>query len=136
MAASDGLAYRQGGSESQLTCWSDAGYGGEGGRAQSGVLIAWGGGVTVWRSSRHHTSALSTCEAEVAAAALSFQVVEGLRCLLAELRIPLATPLLLVDSKAALSVAESGGTWRTRYFAVRAARLGEEHRRQDVTMRY
>ena len=50
--ASDGLVYRRDGSESQLTCWSDAGYGGEGARAQSGVLIAWGGSVTVWRSSR------------------------------------------------------------------------------------
>ena len=90
--ASDGLVYRAGGSEAELACWSDAGYGGEGTRAQSGVLIAWGGGVTVWRSSRQHTSALSTCEAEVAAAAVSFQAVDGLRCLLAEWRIILSSP--------------------------------------------
>ena len=31
---------------------------------------------------------------------------------------------------------ESGGSWRTRYVAVRAARLGEEHRRSNVVLRY
>ena len=128
--------YRRGGDESALVCWSDAGYGGEGTRAQSGTLIAWGGGTIVWRSSRQHSSALSTCEAEVAAAALSYQIVEGLRCLLTEWQIKLSTPILLIDSKSALTVAESGGTWRTRYFAVRAARLGEEHSRKNVVLRY
>ena len=90
--AKDGLMYRLGGGESELTCWSDAGYGGEGTRAQSGVLIAWGGGTTVWRSIRQRASALSTCEAEVAAPALALQVVEGLRCLLTEWCVNIASP--------------------------------------------
>ena len=44
--------------------------------------------------------------------------------------------LLLFDSKSALTVAEPCGSWCTRYFAVRAARLGEEHRRATVTLRH
>ena len=75
--ARDGLKYPLGGSEADLVCWSGAGYGGEGTKAQPGVLISWGGAVTVWRSSRQHTSTLSTCEAEVSDAALAFQVLDG-----------------------------------------------------------
>ena len=46
------------------------------------------------------------------------------------------SPLLLVDNKSALRVAELGGTWRTRYFAVRAARLAEESAAGRVDLRY
>ena len=77
--------------------------------------------MIVWRSSRQPTSALSTCEAEVAAAATTFQVMEGLRCLLEEWGVALDPPKLLIDNKSALVVMDQGGTWRTRYFAVRAA---------------
>ena len=69
---------------------------------------------------------MSTCEAEVAAAALSFQVVEGLRAMLVEWGVVLSTPILLVDNQSALTVLEKGCTRRTRYFAVRAARIGHE----------
>ena len=34
---------------------------------------------------------------------------------------------LLLDNKAALTIAECGASWRTRYFSVRAHRLHEEH---------
>ena len=134
--AESGLRFREGGDERALLCWSDAGYGGEGTRAQSGVLVAWAGGVVLWRSSKQHNSALSTCEAEVGAGALSFQIVEGLRCLLQEWGVRLNPPVLLVDNKSAIVLTESGGSWRTRYFAVRAARLGEEHRKGTISLRY
>ena len=127
-----GIRYPRGGDETALYAWSDAGYGGPGMRSQTGSLIAWGGAVVVWRSSRQPVSALSTCEAEVAAAALTFQVVEGLHSLLLEWHVLVGPPVLLIDNKSALQVTEVGGTWRTRYFAVRAARLGEEHRRGHV----
>ncbi len=34
---------------------------------------------------------------------------------------------LLLDNKAALTIADCGASWRTRYFAVRGHRLHEEH---------
>ena len=134
--AQQGIRFPVGGDETSLVTWSDAGYGGVGTKAQTGVLIAWAGGVVSWRSSRQSTAALSTCEAEVSAAALGFQILEGLRSLLEEWGVQIQTPLLLVDNKSALTVAEQGGTWRTRYFAVRAARLGDESRAGNLDLRH
>ena len=71
--AEHGLRFPFGGSESEMTGWSDAGYGGSGTKSQTGVLIAWGGAVVLWRSPRQSEAALSTCEAEVSAAALAFR---------------------------------------------------------------
>ena len=123
-------------SRHQLTVWSDAGYGGVGTKAQTGVLISWAGAVVLARSSRQTNSAMSTCEAEVAAAAMAFVCCEGLRALLEEWGQHLDAPILLVDNKSALTVLELGGSWRTRYFAVRAARIAEEFARERVQLRY
>ena len=122
--------------EGELIVWSDAGYGGLGTKAQTGVLISWCGAVVMARSSRQTNSALSTCESEVAAAAQAFVCVEGLSCLLREWGITLDPPVLLVDNKSALTICELGGSWRTRYFAVRAARLAEEYTLGHVSLRY
>ena len=110
----------------QLVVWSDAGYGGVGTKAQTGVLISWANAVVLTRSSRQTNSAMSTCEAEVSAAAMAFVCAEGLRYLLNEWGVQLHPPILLVDNKSALTICELGGSWRTRYFAVRAARVAEE----------
>ena len=120
----------------QLIVWTDAGYGGVGTRSQTGIIIAWAGAVVLSRSSKQSNAALSTCESEVAAAAQGFVCVEGLKCLLLEWGVELAPPILLIDNKSALVVCDVGGTWRTRYFAVRAARLADEHRLGNVVLRY
>ena len=119
-----------------LISWSDASFAGVSTRSQTGVLIVWEGAVVLWRSSRQTSSALSTCEAEVAAAATSWQVTEGLKTLLDEWGTDVGKPILLVDNKSALKVSELGGTWRTRYFAVRAARLQEESAANRISLRY
>ena len=120
----------------QLTVWTDAGYGGVGTKAQTGILVSWDGACVLARSSRQATAALSTCEAEVAAAASGYVVVEGLRTLLNEWGLQCSPPLLLIDNKSALTVCGLGGTWRTRYFAVRAARIAQEHALGNVELRY
>ena len=89
-----------------------------------------------WRSSRQATVALSTCEAEISAAAMAFQVSEGLRFLLEEWGLQLRPTILLIDNRSALLLGENGGTWRTRYFAVRAARLQQEHQVGNLLLRY
>ena len=119
-----------------LISWSDASFAGYSTRSQTGVLVAWDGAIVLWRSSRQTSSALSTCEAEVAAAATSWQVTEGLKALLDEWGADVGKPILLVDNKSALRVSELGGTWRTRYFAVRAARLQEESAADAISLRY
>ena len=88
----------------------------------------------VWRSSRQTVSALSTAEAELNAAALGWQIVEGFKVLLQSLGIEEVNTSLLIDNKAALSIAQCGANWRTRYFAVRARRLQEEAERGELTL--
>ena len=119
-----------------LISWSDASFAGVSTRSQTGVIVIWEGAVVLWRSSRQTSSALSTCEAEVAAAATSWQITEGLKALLDEWGADVGKPILLVDNKSALKVSELGGTWRTRYFAVRAARLQEESAADRISLRY
>ena len=62
--------------------------------------------------------------------------VEGLVCLLEEWGIELAPSILLIDNRSSLSLMRMGGSWRTRYFAVRAARIMEEHMRGNLNLRY
>ena len=90
----------------------------------------------LWRSGRQTTPALSTCEAEVAAAALSWQIAEGIRSLLEEWGVKLKKPVVLIENQSALKVADVGGFWRTRYFATRAHRLGQEHAQGHIALRY
>ena len=78
------IRFPRGGCSESLIAWSDAGYGGISTRSQSGKIISWAGSVVLWRSSKQRTAAQSTCEAEVSAAALGFQIVEGLRAILEE----------------------------------------------------
>ena len=47
----------------------------------------------------------------------------------------LGPPALFQDNQSAFAVIESGGARRTRYFAVRAVRLSEEHRLGTIAMR-
>ena len=90
-------------------------------------MVSFGGSIIVWRSSRQTVSTLSTAEAELNAATLAWQILEGIRLLIGDLGIHIPKVRLLVDNKAALTIAECGGSWRTRYFAVRGHRLHEEH---------
>ncbi len=103
-------------------------------KGQSGLLASWAGSVVVWRSSRQTVSALSTAEAELNAAALGWQIMEGFRVLLQSLGMEGVRPSLLVDNSAALSIAQCGANWRTRYFAVRAKRLQEESERGELQL--
>ena len=119
-----------------MLVYNDTRFGGIGTKSQTGCLIAWAGSTTLWRSGRQTSPALSTCEAEVAAAVLSWQIAEGIRSLLEEWGVKLHQPIVLVDNQSALKVAEFGGSWRTRYFATRAHRLGQEHAQGHISLRY
>ena len=98
------------------------------------MLISWGNAATTWRSSRQTVSALSTAEAELNAAATTWQVTEGLRVLLEEWGVHIRCVRLLLDNEAALSIARNGSNWRTRYFGVRGARIQEEFLRGRIAL--
>ena len=114
------------GNLSDLIAWSDAGFAGISSKSQTGILLMWGGSIILWRSSRQTVSALCTAEAELVAAALTFSVIQGLKILLQEWGLIFDACTIKVDNTAAITIAENGGSWRTRYFAVRGSRINEE----------
>ena len=63
-------------------------------------------------------STLSTAEAELNAATLGWQIIAGMRLLVNELGFQVPSVHLLLNNKAALTIADCGASWRTRYFAV------------------
>ena len=67
---------------------------------------------------------------------MSFVCVQGLAYLLEEWGLQLNAPILLIDNRSALTICELGGSWRTRYFAVRAARIAEETLHGRVQLRF
>ena len=83
------------GDENEIIVYTDAGSAGADTKSQSGLVIVWAGSIITWRSSKASLSALGIAEAELCAAALAFQVLEGIRLFLQELGISLNTPLLL-----------------------------------------
>ena len=122
-----GILISKSGDLFDLKVWTDAGYAGSSTRSQSGVIIMWGGSIVTWRSSKQTVDALSTCEAELNAAVLGWQIVEGLRLLFTDFGIEIPSVHVLIDNQAALTIAMCGANWRTRYFAVRGHRLHLEH---------
>ena len=125
-SADKGLTMTATGDEDELVVYSDAGFAGADTKSQNGLVIMWGGSIITWRSSRAALSALSTAEAELGAAALGWQVTEGVRYLLNTLGVHPNVVEIMIDNRAALTAASFGATWRTRYYAVRAKRLLEE----------
>ena len=81
-AKSQGILISAQGDLEELEAWTDAGYAGTDTKSQSGLIVMWGGTIITWRSSRQTVSTLSTAEAELYAAALGWQIVEGLRLLI------------------------------------------------------
>jgi hypothetical protein len=122
-----GILISQAGDLFDLRAWTDAGYAGQSTRSQSGLIIMWGNSIVTWRSSKQTVDALSTAEAELNAAVLGWQIVEGLRLLLHDFGIVVPSVKVMIDNQAALTIAKCGANWRTRYFAVRGHRLHLEH---------
>ena len=76
--------------------------------------------------SKQTVATLSTAEAELYAATLGWQIVEGLRLLVEELGVSIPTISVMIDNQAALTIAVNGSGWRTRYFGCRGDRLHQE----------
>jgi hypothetical protein len=101
-----GLLLTAKGDLNELNGWTDAGFAGQETKSQSGLVVTWGGTIIVWRSSKQTVSAFSTAEAELNAAALGWQIIEGLRSLIADLGVILSSVNLLVDNQAAITIAD------------------------------
>ena len=93
---------------SDLTAWSDAGFAGNSTKSQTSLLLMWGGAILLWRSSRQTVPALSTAEAELIAASMAWQVVQGVRILLEEWGCRFEHVCIKVDNTAAITIATDG----------------------------
>ena len=98
------------GHEDHLRVYSDAGFAGVDTHSQNGLVILWGGSILTWRSSKAALSALSTAEAELCAAALAWQVAEGIRYLLNTIGVHPKRLEVMIDNRAALTAATLGAT--------------------------
>ena len=56
--------------------------------------------------------------------------------LISDLGIQIPKVRLLIDNKAAFTIAECGASWRARYFAVRGHRLHEEYSAGRATLEH
>ena len=97
------------GGEDDLLVYSDAGFARADTKSQNGLVIMWAGCSITWKSSRTALSALSTAEAELCAAALEWQVTNGIRYLLNTLRIFPKQIEVMIDNKSALTAASLRG---------------------------
>ena len=95
----------------------------------------WGDGLIAWRSGKASFAATSTCEAELQAAQLGFDLGSGIHALLADIRIA-ASHCLFCDNEAAISIMHESMSWRTRHLAVKAAALRDHALSGDLQIAY
>lgn len=102
-----------------LMMFSDASHAPTGAKSISGSLVMWRGMPICWRSANQGLTALSSAEAELIALSEGTQLVRAVRTTLEDMGIYPGTTELRVDATAAIAVASSGGSWRTRHLRLR-----------------
>lgn len=117
-----GLVYKHNSVGKNFVCYSDADHGGdlETGRSTSGVLCQYSGAPVSWVSQRQQSVAISTTEAEIVAASEAARETIWISRLLNELDQLKAVPILQVDNKAAIRLAQNPELHRrTKHIRIR-----------------
>ena len=109
----------EGGYPAQLVMFSDASHSPAGAKSISGTLVTWRGLPICWRAANQGLTALSSAEAELIALSEGAQLVRSVKTTLADMGIAPEITELRVDATAAIAVASSGGSWRTRHLRLR-----------------
>ena len=115
--------------------FTDASFGCESGRSQSGVVVLVGGCVVGWLSLTQPFTTLSTCESELIAACEGLALTQALLPLWKELIYQ--TPLWIgyTDSVACAAVLlYPSGSWRTKHLRLRARAYQELVESGDLTL--
>ena len=105
--------------DSKLAMFSDASHSPAGSKSISGALVMWRGLPICWRAANQGLTALSSAEAELIALSEGAQLVRSVKTTLADMGITPEVTELRVDATAAIAVASSGGSWRTRHLRLR-----------------
>ena len=119
-----------------MSIYSDASFAPFGGHSISGILIQYDEVGIVWKSRKQTLVTLSTAEAELVAACEAVVLTQSLSALVDELEGVSTSKRLLVDNVAAITLAEGGGSPRTRHLHVRAGFLQEMLEHGDLTVEH
>ena len=105
---------------SELTVYTGASFAPFGERSISGIIVMLSGRCIFWKSRRQTLMSLSTAESELIAACEGVTLGQALESLAIEFFKEGVTKTLQVDNVAAITLAEGGGSQRTRHLRARA----------------
>ena len=111
--------------EAKLVLYTDASHSPAGTKSISGSLVLWKGVAICWRAANQSLTALSSAEAELIALSEGAQLLRSVKTTLEDMGIHPEMCELRVDATAAIAVASSGGSWRTRHLRLREHWLSE-----------
>ena len=111
--------------EAKLVLYTDASHSPAGAKSIPGSLVLWKGVAICWRAANQSLTALSSAEAELIALSEGAQLLRSVKTTLEDMGIRPEMCELRVDATAAIAVASSGGSWRTRHLRLREHWLSE-----------
>ena len=111
--------------EAKLVLYTDASHSPAGTKSISGSLVLWKGVAICWRAANQSLTALSSAEAELIALSEGAQLLRSVKTTLEDMGIRPEMCELRVYATAAIAVASSGGSWRTRRLRLREHWLSE-----------
>ncbi|CAE7676033.1 GIP [Symbiodinium sp. CCMP2456] len=118
--------------ERRIKVYTDASFSPYGSFSVTGVLIMYLGKVVLWKGKRQTIVSLSTAEAELVAACEGTVLGQSVQALVGEFTTGLGPMLLLVDNVAAITIAEGGGSLRTRHLRVRGNFIKDLNDRKEL----
>ncbi|CAE7033644.1 GIP [Symbiodinium sp. CCMP2592] len=117
-----------------IRIYTDASFAPFGAHSISGILLQYDECTVAWKSKRQSLVTLSTAESELCAGCEGVTLAQSLEALISELDGSTGPKKLLVDNTAAVTIAEGGGSVRTRHLRVRAAFLHDMRERQELVV--
>ncbi|CAE7838747.1 RE1 [Symbiodinium sp. CCMP2592] len=108
-----------------LSIYTDASFAPFSERSISGIVVLMNNKCVFWKSKRQTLVSLSTAECELIAAVEGVVLGQSVQALAADLWRQEIDKTLYVDNVAAITLAEGGGSQRTRHLRVRACYLRE-----------
>ena len=120
----------------ELQVFTDASFAPYGERSISGITVQLGNQSVFWKSRRQSLVSLSTAECELIAACEGVVLAQSVQALAEELYSIGLKVTLRVDNVAAITLAEGGGSQRTRHLRVRASFLKEMIEKKTLQVRH
>ena len=119
-----------------IRIYTDASFAPHSEHSITGVVLQYDECCVVWKSKKQSLVTLSTAESELVAACEGVVLSQSLEALVAELEGSAGVKRLLVDNTAAVTLAEGGGSQRTRHLRVRAGFIKDMQGRDEIVVEH